>query len=371
MLFYMATRYEGTDTTYNLEMQDSTSTSGPFYGKLSTLLEWHYADPPDSWERRRNDRIQERQGNRNPYIDHPEFVTKLWVPHAIDAEVIYPFGFVAMWYSSLNAQSYRIDVSTDPQFTNLLYENLDTGTNTSQQFAITDYNVLYYRVRAFLGSGYSPYSNVVLVNWGPPPPLSVISFTATTTELHTVYVHWITLFETGIVGFNIFRNTTSDINGADLITDMIPATNTSYQMNYGYNDWDIPTQESDLYYWLQATDMGGESYYYGPLYVHIESSANDDNTQSPALQVLQLYPNPFNTNVQIEYNLKESSPVQIQIFNLKGQQIRSWQGINHAGTNRIVWDGRDNNGKAASSGVYLLRISTPTMKETGKLLKLQ
>jgi endonuclease I len=81
MIFYMATRYEGTDTAYDLEVVDYVNTAPaqePFYGKLSTLLAWHQADPPDAWELRRNDRIQERQGNRNPYIDHPEWVASIW-----------------------------------------------------------------------------------------------------------------------------------------------------------------------------------------------------------------------------------------------------------------------------------------------------
>lgn len=142
-------------------------------------------------------------------------------------------------------------------------------------------------------------------------------------------------------------------------------------MNYSYNDWEIPTQESDLYYWLQALTLDGESYYFGPIYIHINPSAVDDNAQSPALQVLQLYPNPFTQSVNIEYNLKQSSPVEIQIYNLKGQLVRNWQGTHQSGKNSIVWDGRDVSGKAAGSGVYLLRISTPTMKETSKLLKLQ
>jgi len=74
----MAVRYEGTDTSFNLELVDYVDTAPdyePYYGKLSTLLQWHASDPPDAWEQRRNDRIQERQGNRNPFIDHPEWVS--------------------------------------------------------------------------------------------------------------------------------------------------------------------------------------------------------------------------------------------------------------------------------------------------------
>ena len=43
-------------------------------GKLSTLLQWHLDDPVNDTERLRNDLIQTYQGNRNPFIDHPEWV---------------------------------------------------------------------------------------------------------------------------------------------------------------------------------------------------------------------------------------------------------------------------------------------------------
>ncbi|MCD4829242.1 MAG: endonuclease [Candidatus Cloacimonetes bacterium] len=78
-LFYMAVRYEGTDTPYDLELVESTGTGGPRLGRLSTLLEWHAADPPDDRERARNERIYTRyQHNRNPFIDHPEYAVRIW-----------------------------------------------------------------------------------------------------------------------------------------------------------------------------------------------------------------------------------------------------------------------------------------------------
>ncbi|NQU32027.1 MAG: endonuclease [Bacteroidetes bacterium] len=84
MLFYMAVRYEGTNGDPDLELEDAVNTfdlneSGKgYHGKLSTLLEWHKADPVDSFEIHRNDIIYSYQENRNPFIDHPEFVSKLW-----------------------------------------------------------------------------------------------------------------------------------------------------------------------------------------------------------------------------------------------------------------------------------------------------
>ncbi len=76
MLFYMAVRYESEDG-YDLELGESSSSSG-IHGKLSTLLEWNEEDPVDTWEENRNEKIYTIQGNRNPFIDHPEYVNEIW-----------------------------------------------------------------------------------------------------------------------------------------------------------------------------------------------------------------------------------------------------------------------------------------------------
>nr|MBI1232667.1 ribonuclease [Cytophagales bacterium] len=80
MLFYMAVRYEG--PAYDLELVDSIvprQNNLPILGKLSTLLEWHRQDPVSSWEKRRNDLIfYNYQGNRNPFIDNPDWVEAIW-----------------------------------------------------------------------------------------------------------------------------------------------------------------------------------------------------------------------------------------------------------------------------------------------------
>jgi len=78
ILFYMATRYEAGDRV-DLELNDKVNNgSTPYHGKLSILLEWHEQDPVDAFEQNRNETIQELQGNRNPFIDHPEWVESIW-----------------------------------------------------------------------------------------------------------------------------------------------------------------------------------------------------------------------------------------------------------------------------------------------------
>ncbi|MGI5505850.1 endonuclease [Lentzea sp. CA-135723] len=80
MIFYMAVRYEGNDGYVNLEVNNSVSNgSAPYIGRLSVLKQWNLEDPPDAAEKRRNDVIyQQFQKNRNPFIDHPDWVGLIW-----------------------------------------------------------------------------------------------------------------------------------------------------------------------------------------------------------------------------------------------------------------------------------------------------
>lgn len=79
MIFYMAVRYEGTDSFPDLELNDQVENGkAPLHGKLSVLKEWHEADPPSDFERNRNDVVFDIQKNRNPFIDNPDWVGSIW-----------------------------------------------------------------------------------------------------------------------------------------------------------------------------------------------------------------------------------------------------------------------------------------------------
>jgi endonuclease I len=79
MLFYMAIRYEGDDSWPDLELNDSINGTTAWHGKISVLKRWNDEDPVSTFEMRRNDRIHATwQGNRNPFIDHPEWAASIW-----------------------------------------------------------------------------------------------------------------------------------------------------------------------------------------------------------------------------------------------------------------------------------------------------
>ncbi len=84
-MFYLVTRYTGDiagEPALALTDNAALITSANAYmGKLSVLLEWHFADPVDAAEQLRNDRIYSLyQHNRNPFVDHPEWVNLAITP---------------------------------------------------------------------------------------------------------------------------------------------------------------------------------------------------------------------------------------------------------------------------------------------------
>ncbi|WP_197527827.1 endonuclease [Posidoniimonas polymericola] len=85
--FYMAVRYDGSDSaTTDLELA-AGDPSGSLLGDLNRMIEWHFAAPADAFERRRNELIYGYQNNRNPFIDHPEFAWSVFVDQANDSQV--------------------------------------------------------------------------------------------------------------------------------------------------------------------------------------------------------------------------------------------------------------------------------------------
>lgn len=66
------------NTSLSLNNNTSSSTPDAAMGKMETLIKWHYAYSPSEYEINRNNGGQYLQGNRNPFVDHPEYVSRIW-----------------------------------------------------------------------------------------------------------------------------------------------------------------------------------------------------------------------------------------------------------------------------------------------------
>jgi hypothetical protein len=84
--------------------------------------------------------------------------------------------------------------------------------------------------------------------------------------------------------------------------------------------------------------------------------------------LMQNYPNPFNAITKIDYELPKKSNVKINIYNILGQRVRTLvDKVIDKGYRNVFWDGKDNNGKVMSSGVYIYMLKVGDKVMTKKL----
>ncbi|MCK9329182.1 MAG: chitobiase/beta-hexosaminidase C-terminal domain-containing protein [Candidatus Cloacimonetes bacterium] len=150
-------------------------------------------------------------------------------------------------------------------------------------------------------------------------------------------------------------------------SDPIEFRTTFYNVEYiGYL---IPTETIDVIGILNSRDTGN--------YItsrQLSDLGMTDNTDIVAPQTTyhQLkgnYPNPFNPNTTIAFELKHPTKVDISIYNVKGQKIVTL--VNdyfNQGNHTINWNGKDSNNKDMTTGIYFYRMATPETLQVKKAI---
>jgi len=152
----------------DLEVVDEINTyPNPTHGRLSTLLEWNMQNPPDAFERNRNNVIYSFQQNRNPFIDNPEFANLIWrnvaaSPISIANVQIMPETAVANQEVTITASisSSAADITSAKIMWGLSYENLSNeivmAANGNQYTANipgqAEDQTVYYKITATDGT---------------------------------------------------------------------------------------------------------------------------------------------------------------------------------------------------------------------------
>ena len=133
----------------------------------------------------------------------------------------------------------------------------------------------------------------------------------------------------------------------------------------------IPDLGSDGEYLVTITAMyqtGSASAGYYIDYVQ----ANGPEDASLVTELKGNYPNPFNPTTNIEFSLKKSDRVELVIYNIAGQKVKTLvSGEMKADTHRITWNGTDDRGNTVSSGIYFYKLQTTEYTKTRKMLMLK
>jgi hypothetical protein len=83
------------------------------------------------------------------------------------------------------------------------------------------------------------------------------------------------------------------------------------------------------------------------------------------------YPNPFNPNTNLSFSLPTAVSYSLNIYNVAGQLVRSYEGMGNVGLNVIMWDGKDNAGSDVSSGVYFYKLIAGGYTATNKMVMMK
>jgi len=115
------------------------------------------------------------------------------------------------------------------------------------------------------------------------------------------------------------------------------------------------------------TSNGGSDIFVAKL----NSSVFAENEIIPIEMELSNYPNPFNPSTTISFSLtaKDAKNAKIEIYNLKGQNIKKLEIRNlKLGINEVVWDGKDENNQPVGSGIYFYKLKTDNFEKTRKMI---
>ena len=155
-----------------------------------------------------------------------------------------------------------------------------------------------------------------------------------------------------LLGFKIYRN--------GLLLNQVSAN------TFTYLDQNLPFGEFE--YLITAVYSTGESSPGNVQVINITTIA--DEPELPLITKLKgNYPNPFNPETTINFDLAKDSSVLIEIFNIKGQKVYTLiEDDLKAGQHRVVWNGTNQNGKNVSSGVYFYKMQSDDYKSINKML---
>jgi len=334
-------------------------------------------------------------GNNHVLNDRYWVVDAFGTPGTFSAEITFtlPSGYLDTG-DAANLILYKRDSTSDGDWTASV-----TGASN-----VTETTVKF--------DGITSFSQFTIGSSGDSSlPVELSSFTATS-DCGKVILNWITKTEVNNVGFSLYRSDT-EYGEYSKVAWLEGAGNTPFGTDYEYVDSSSQSGRT-YYYYLEDVDIQGvrtksdiikiqrndkdckcrrvlwvdgkivkdysKDYRYldksvnpGIYYYYLNITANGVVSKSDIIKVeviqipteyrlLQNFPNPFNPDTWLPYELPESVPVVIEIYNIKGHLVRQLNlGPKEAGyyvtrDKAARWDGRNDCGEQIASGVYFYRL---------------
>ncbi|RMD86334.1 MAG: T9SS C-terminal target domain-containing protein [Calditrichaeota bacterium] len=279
-----------------------------------------------------------------------------------DGSMDLPTEVTLRWGVSAGAEAYHLQVSTDVNFTQLVFED-STLTDTVQTVkSLAQGTQYYWRVRARNAFGWGVFSETFNFTTGAPParPLLLLPALNDTVRVFPIKFVWKKVQKAQKYHFQIAK----DENFTELVLEDSSLVDTTKEIQ--------TLKDSTTYFWRVRA---GNSFGWGlfadqftfTLLLKTTSveSINSDLPQSFILK--QNYPNPFNPKTTIVYALPKSTEVSLIIYDLLGHQIANLvKEHQEAGLYRVIFDASN-----LPSGLYFYRLKAGKFVQTKRMLLLK
>ena len=248
-----------------------------------------------------------------------------------------------------------IVVALDPDGDQLTYtwyvDHTEKGSGSEFTFKPAE-NPGVHTVKCVISDG----KETVEVKWDKVTKIELQDFSATQIPFKGISVDWITRSEDNNLGFFVYRNRSKDGEYEKL------------------NDTILPPRRDGEYSFIDTTASAGRKYYYKLIDISASGLAGEHGpvmleTSLPKnFQIYQNFPNPFNPQTRIRFELPKQELTRITIYNITGQVVKTLvNGKLKPGYHEIVWDGLNDQGLKISSGIYYYQIKAGSFKQVKKM----
>jgi len=192
--------------------------------------------------------------------------------------------------------------------------------------------------------------------WDVPVPAELASFAAEITVDRDILLRWGVASQTNNLGWEVFRSTDKKVY--ERVGGLIDGAGTIDEYtSYEFVD-NNPPRADVLFYYLRQVDLDGGSSRSAVVEVFVSPTVIENQVLPTTNALSQNFPNPFNPETTITFDLAFETQVSLTIYDVTGQIVNTLiQGINMGpGNYQQIWNGSNQNGMKVSSGVYFYEL---------------
>lgn len=269
------------------------------------------------------------------------------------------------WSELEGASTYHLQVSTTPDFTNLVVDRRGVAAAVSDADTLAANVVYHWRVRGESSGGSGAWSDPFAFTTGTLVPVTLAYLRAEREAGGAVRLAWEVLDPGAAAGFHVYRDGAPEPGGgAEPERVRLTPHLLTGGPEFAFTDVDAPG-EIATYRVLEIDRSGGETWH-GPV-----------RAAAAPLPVWPLSldrnrPNPVVSTTTLAFTLPAAGEVRLEILDATGRLAAvPFAGACPPGRREIVWDGRDERGRRLPGGIYFVRLVTEAGTRTAKLMLLR